>query len=480
MVEEEKQAAAGHGYAPDLCEELGQTGVKSWKTALLTPLLNALPRSERLTSTLRIRFLCFRIARSPQVTVVDSIRRKIKPLSTSKAPRGDLQWPPADLAGPSIAIYHPIFAIFQRALSQTPLPGDISREDLDSASLLISLSTQYYTTEPERQYAISSVVEALLGPSFVFRETLIRCGIISFTLDGNRRANCGLFKRTDPNVTIPNGIGLGESDPIEQAETAYLIVATAPEHPLAMLQPTTNSPTKLLIFSNISENVQTSSLLSTSKWTRWTLSTKESYSHFSSFSNVYHEYKLTYLQRLSPSRSERTVFLAKAERAGQPTIDCIVKFASAYCADAHNIVHEAGAAPRLLYCEFVPSVGKFCVVTEFVHEQEGARLTSAGIQTLQNAVGALHARSYVFGDLRDGNILVDGQGNPNLIDFDWSGIEGNVFYPMNINERIGWVRGVQAGGRIMRDHDIAMLRKFLDAQNQPSISSSGATRLAAE
>ena len=28
---------------------------------------------------------------------------------------------------------------------------------------------------------------------------------------------------------LENGIGLGESDPVEQAETAYLIVATAPE-----------------------------------------------------------------------------------------------------------------------------------------------------------------------------------------------------------------------------------------------------------
>ncbi|KDQ32282.1 hypothetical protein PLEOSDRAFT_1100778 [Pleurotus ostreatus PC15] len=399
-----------------------------------------------------------------------------------KAPRGGLQWPPADLAGPSIAIYHPIFAIFQRALSQTPLPGDISREDLDSASLLISLSTQYYTTEPERQYAISSVVEALLGPSFVFRETLIRCGIISFTLDGNRRANCGLFKRTDPNVTIPNGIGLGESDPIEQAETAYLIVATAPEVLHAFILEISGP------YLTVSGTIYVDGVI-TERLTDFIslvplLSSQAPLGHASAHDKLTYQiaHFFQYLRECSDqlAADERTVFLAKAERAGQPTIDCIVKFASAYCADAHNIVHEAGAAPRLLYCEFVPSVGKFCVVTEFVHEQEGARLTSAGIQTLQNAVGALRARSYVFGDLRDGNILVDGQGNPNLIDFDWSGIEGNVFYPMNINERIGWVRGVQAGGRIMRDHDIAMLRKFLDAQNQPSISSSGATRLAAE
>ncbi|KAJ8694013.1 hypothetical protein PTI98_008946 [Pleurotus ostreatus] len=293
---------------------------------------------------------------------------------------------------------------------------------------------------------------------------------------------------------LENGIGLGESDPIEQGETAYLSVATAPE--LEKLRNRSCMPSFLLEISGpylsvsgaiyvdgvITERltgfISLVPLLSSqaplghaSAHDKLTYQIAHFFQclrecsdqlaaeylkmdpmdivderillpahHFSSFFNAHHEYKLTYLQRLSPSRSERTVFLAKAERAGQPTIDCIVKFASAYCADVHNIVHEAGAAPRLLYCEFVPSVGKFCVVTEFVHEQEGARLTSAGIQTLQNAVGALHARSHVFGDLRDANILVDGQGNPNLIDFDWSGIEGNVFYLMNINERIGWVR----------------------------------------
>ncbi|KAF7426463.1 hypothetical protein PC9H_008832 [Pleurotus ostreatus] len=424
----------------------------------------------------------FMLSYCAQVTVVDSIRRQIKPLSTSakheeylvhaqqaKHPEAIYNGHTADLTGPSIAIYHPIFAIFQRALSQTPLPGDISREDLDSASLFISLSTQYYTTEPERQYAISSVVEALLGPSFVFRETLVRCGIISFTLDGNRRANFGLFK-----PELENGIGLGESDPIEQGETAYLSVATAPE--LEKLRNRSCMPSFLLEISgpylSVSGAIYVDGVI-TERLTGFIslvplLSSQAPLGHASAHDKLTYQIAhffqclrecsdqlaAEYLKMdpmdivderiLLPahhfSRSERTVFLAKAERAGQPTIDCIVKFASAYCADVHNIVHEAGAAPRLLYCEFVPSVGKFCVVTEFVHEQEGARLTSAGIQTLQNAVGALHARSHVFGDLRDANILVDGQGNPNLIDFDWSGIEGNVFYLMNINERIGWQR----------------------------------------
>ncbi|KAG5219915.1 hypothetical protein IMY05_C4722000100 [Salix suchowensis] len=351
----------------------------------------------------------------PQAAVVESIRRKIKPPSTSNTPRGDLQWPPADLTGPSIAIYHPIFAKFQRGLSQTPLPGDISREDLDSASSFISLSTQYYTTEPERQYAISSVVEALLCPSFVFRQTCFRCGIISFEPDGHRLAKCGLFKRLEHGFSlmlsliaeVRNGIGLGESDPIEQAEKAYLIVATAPERPVyyclwaiyvdgVITERLTDfislvpvlSPQAPLGYASAHDKLtyQIAHLFQCLRECLDQLAAEYlkmdpmdivderillPAPHFSSFSNAHHEYKLTYLHRLFPSRSERTVFFAEAETVGQPVIDCIVKLlrltAQMPTISCTRQVRHRGSCTANLYHRSASSV---CY--EFVHEQGGA------------------------------------------------------------------------------------------------------------
>ncbi len=108
-----------------------------------------------------------------------------------------------------------------------------------------------------------------------------------------------------------------------------------------------------------------------------------------------------------------------------------------------------------LYCAFEPTVGKFCVVTEFVEEKERAQLTAEGVKTLRDAVKALHEHALVFGDLRDANVLVDTRGNPYLIDFDWSGGEGTVRYPLDLNTAgIDWAKGVRPGARIRREHDV--------------------------
>ncbi|KAL4255883.1 hypothetical protein AB1N83_011384 [Pleurotus pulmonarius] len=108
------------------------------------------------------------------------------------------------------------------------------------------------------------------------------------------------------------------------------------------------------------------------------------------------------------------------------------------------------------------TVGKFCVVTEFVEEKESAQLTTEGVKTLRDAVKALHEHALVFGDLRDANVLVDTRGNPYLIDFDWSGAEGTVRYPLDLNTAgIDWAEGVRPGAKIRREHDVDMLEKLL-------------------
>ncbi|KAF7419191.1 hypothetical protein PC9H_001777 [Pleurotus ostreatus] len=433
---------------------------------------------------------------------------------------------PAGITGPSIAIYHPIFTRFQQRFSQPPSIDDIPETALTDAYAFIVKSAEYYASEPVRQSAIAPVVTPLLGPWAVFREVTLHYGSMSFKPDGHRSVECGVFLRYDPGrqlmlnliAEVKNGIGLGGRDPIEQAAKAYLIVVTASE--LGKLRATSCMPAFLLGISGPNITVSGAIYVEGVITERLTdiislvpvLSSQEPLGHpsardqlayriahlficlrecldqladeytnmpslpaadhltlvpcphFSSFRADDFDYKLIYRHRLFASRSERAVFFAEAQSPGQLPKDCVVKFASRYCAEAHNIAYTAGAAPRLLYCAFEPTVGKFCVVTEFVEEKASAQLTADGVQTLRDAVNALHAHALVFGDLRDANVLVDSRGNPHLIDFDfdWSGAEGAVRYPLDLNTAgIDWAPGVRPGAKITRELDGAMLEKLL-------------------
>ncbi|KAL0955361.1 hypothetical protein HGRIS_001609 [Hohenbuehelia grisea] len=474
----------------------------------------------------------------PLPSVAASIRDKIKPPSTSanNACLMETERPnhseavydgrPSDLTGPSIAIYHPIFAEFQRLLGQTPAAGEIPIQALKAASTLISLSTGYYAKESDRQAAIAPAVISLLE-TVIFRETTLQYGSQSFKPDGHRTAKCGLFDSLEPGyqgmleliAEVKNGIGQGDRDPIEQCGKSFLVVATSSE--LAKLRSISCMPSFLLgitgpyitvsgaiyidgvVSERLTDMISLVPVLSSqapighpSPHDKLVFQIAHLFSslqqcldqlaceylsmspregpvddrlllpkpHFSSFSSGDTQYNLTYRHRLFESRSDRAVFSAEAKSA-LATKECIVKFTSRYFPKAHELAYKQGAAPELLYCQFVPSVGKFCVVTEYIDEPDGARLSADGIEKLEHAVKTLHGQSYVLGDLRDANILVDGDGHPYLIDFDWSGVEGSVFYPMDLNTQgIDWAEGVHGGAKITRGHDEAMLKRFLDAQ----------------
>jgi hypothetical protein len=75
----------------------------------------------------------------------------------------------------------------------------------------------------------------------------------------------------------------------------------------------------------------------------------------------------------------------------------------------------------------------------------------------------LHSAGYVFGDLRDPNILKLPDGRAMLVDFDWSGKEGQAFYPMGLNMDIKWPPGIGAGTLIRKDHDVFMSEQLAKA-----------------
>ncbi|KAG8213574.1 hypothetical protein J3R82DRAFT_10230 [Butyriboletus roseoflavus] len=101
--------------------------------------------------------------------------------------------------------------------------------------------------------------------------------------------------------------------------------------------------------------------------------------------------------------------------------DIFVKFVTgpSYGEDAHEKMASLGFAPQLLY--------------RFQDD-------------LSRAFEELHAAGYVFGDLRESNVIVtsglEGTSTAQLIDFDWAGKEGEVKYPISIPSSANWPAGL--------------------------------------
>ena len=81
-------------------------------------------------------------------------------------------------------------------------------------------------------------------------------------------------------------------------------------------------------------------------------------------------------------------------------------------------------------------------------------------QMVTGLVTSFHARNLVHGDIRDSNLLVrvDGKLEMKLIDFDWGGKEGEVRYPVLINNHtVVRPPNVIGGQLITTDHDLEMV-----------------------
>jgi hypothetical protein len=87
-----------------------------------------------------------------------------------------------------------------------------------------------------------------------------------------------------------------------------------------------------------------------------------------------------------------------------------IKFTNSYCVDAHRLLEKEGLALRLRYfsgddAAFKKPGGLEMVIMDFVEEDSKSHLTPRGREDIRRAISLLHAKDYVFGDLRDANIL---------------------------------------------------------------------------
>ena len=143
----------------------------------------------------------------------------------------------------------------------------------------------------------------------------------------------------------------------------------------------------------------------------------------------------------------------------------VVKFVETYGEEAHKAMVDVGFAPTLLYCGPIQPGDLHnltMVVMEYVSMRDPAHMQGAPeLLQLHEIINTLHAKGFVFGDLRLPNIVITDKGQVQLIDFDWAGEEHQVRYPISISTAIRWAEGVKGLGLIKKEHDWFMLGQLL-------------------
>jgi len=150
----------------------------------------------------------------------------------------------------------------------------------------------------------------------------------------------------------------------------------------------------------------------------------------------------------------------------------LVKFSAKYHEDAHLLLANAKPplAPILHFCARV--VGDmYMVVMEYIPKSEGQSLFAApppppaleGIRKdIKRALDLLHENGFVFGDLRESNVLYlpkDG-GRVLPVDFDNVGEHGKGKYSACLNPEAKL--GVARGQTMDKDHDHKNLERLME------------------
>ncbi|KAF8329867.1 hypothetical protein F5887DRAFT_1003612 [Amanita rubescens] len=150
--------------------------------------------------------------------------------------------------------------------------------------------------------------------------------------------------------------------------------------------------------------------------------------------------------------------------------EVVVKFTARYNEVAHRLLAMAGLAPRLHFCDRV--IGDlYMVVMERVNgksiwqlQEEKIPLPAIISKEVDKAVHLLHENNIVFGDLRDPNILYDESvGRVFLVDFDWSGRDGESRYPATLNLSNAWAEEVSPNSIMRKAHDLWQLDRLVAA-----------------
>ena len=173
------------------------------------------------------------------------------------------------------------------------------------------------------------------------------------------------------------------------------------------------------------------------------------------------------------------LFLATLSSPSIPGLQVLVKLVPrSYSQDVHKHMADNGLAPKLYGYAEVKDVPTAYVmeyldpsIWQTLHQlskpkNKPNKPTANQLRgTLQKIIAALDEKKYVHGDLRSNNIMIrtdvmDKSVELKVVDFDWAGKAGQVYYPAERNEEIQWPG--EAGGPIEQDHDSKMIDSWME------------------
>jgi serine/threonine protein kinase len=152
---------------------------------------------------------------------------------------------------------------------------------------------------------------------------------------------------------------------------------------------------------------------------------------------------VTTFDYIQPLEIESTcaTFLAQTT-SGIPKL-IVVKFVQRYGETAHRLLAKENLAPELFYYGHIgvqdgdPSYGHLrMVVMEYIDGEtldKVKRIPRTSRDQIRRALDLLHKSGYVFGDLRQPNVMITKNQEIKLIDFDWAGEHMKARYPALTN-----------------------------------------------
>jgi len=177
------------------------------------------------------------------------------------------------------------------------------------------------------------------------------------------------------------------------------------------------------------------------------------------------------------SENERHGMYLARMQTGTPDQVVLVKFAAKYNQEAHRLLagQNPPLAPALYFCRRVVG-GMYMVIMEYIAKPRGWPIDSISStrdllpppvpevvrRDVTKALGLLHKENFVFGDLREANLLYlpeDG-GRVLLIDFDGVGLDGVGRYSACLNPEAEL--GVNRWQIMEKEHDNRNFERLME------------------
>ena len=368
------------------------------------------------------------------------------------------------LKGNDVSIYYPAFHTFVEECNSI----EINAKDCDFAQVLCWEMANLYTTEEKRTAALHHVFKNFLhessstdqkcdlavGGSLLVEvkneEGSTNCEplpeVISYYCQSKENKPAFLMVLCGASMTIYGAVFVGHLFVDRLIPTVWLVPqirnSEAMIHIARTLKALKNAVCKLMEYKPLHIHQP----------------------QFPAFQNFQHNddiIQIEYSHEIKPH-----VFCGSLQGGDLQGTKVIIKFAERYSVTVHEFLAENSYAPTIFYhcriSRFTAVVMQQVVgptIKEYLanHPHALNRLESQ----CTKIYNILNKKSYVHGDLRYPNILIDNDGNVKIIDFDWAGYEGQARYPYFLNKyECKWPDGVSDGQLILTAHDKYFLNKF--------------------